>query len=390
MSKNSPDSIRQDITAKIVSALSAGTTPWRQPWKNHPNAGIPANFQSKRRYTGINTLILMCSSLEGDYHSRFWGSSSSVMSQLGGHVKKGEKSTYVTFFKMLPKKNENGSVEKDKKGNDRVIPLLRQYPIFNIEQFQAPTVETLLDGRGAYGVVKGLLGQYDKKNRTSVTTVAELRQIAIKYIAAKDQPTQDATREQIAEAICQGIQQNLASYRADVEVEDVEANYDPADNLMVKSGAVIKHGGNRAFYNVTRDYIQLPNRRFFDTLTDYYQTAFHELAHWTKPEGRVGRSVTIEDQTASYAFEELIAELASCFTLTEVGVPLADSMMPKSQSYLAHWLKTMENDPKYIFTAATQASKIVDYLLTFVGKQNQQFAEDDTDNTDDQLERGVA
>jgi hypothetical protein len=362
--------------------------PWRKPWVNHPNAGIPANFSSKRRYTGINTLILMGASLANNYQSRNWGSSNAILSKIGAHVSKGQKATFVTFFKMLPKKGENGSIEKDNKGNDRFIPLLRQYPIFNIEQCQAPSVETLLDGRGSFSIVKSLLGQYDRKNRTQVTTLAELRQIAAKYLLSKDQPSAEDSRETIAEMINQGIQKNLHSYRADITVEgNVEPDFEPAEILLSACGANIRFGGDAAFYSPIGDFIQIPNKTSFLSLVDFYQTAFHEVAHWTKSENRVGRILSFEDQNQGYAFEELVAEISACFTLMELGVPLAESILPKSQSYIAHWLTTMENDPKFIFSAATQASKVVDFLLEFVGKQNPKSEE--VEETEDQ-EKSVA
>jgi len=71
----------------------------------------------------------------------------------------------------------------------------------------------------------------------------------------------------------------------------------------------------------------------------------------------------------------------------EVGVPMAESTMHKSQGYLSSWLKAMQNDPKYIFSAATQASKITDYLLSFIGKQNQSNCYEDTN---DLIDKDVA
>jgi antirestriction protein ArdC len=394
MSKNSPDQIRKEITERIATAIQSGSMPWRTPWRCHPNAGLPANFQSKRRYTGINTLILMGSALERDYHSRFWGSSSSVLSQIGAHVKKGEKATFVTFFKMLSKKNrDTGAVDKDRKGNDRMVPLLRVYPVFNIEQFQAPTVETLLDGRGTVSVVKALLGQLDRKNRTNQTTLAELKTIAKKY-ASKESLSKAKTREALASLINEGIQEKLRKYRADVVVADAQTDpdFESAERLLTLSGAKIKHGGNRAFYRPSSDFIQLPLKDSFESAVDYYQTAFHELAHWTCPKNRVGRTQQFEDKESGYAFEELVAEMSSCFTLLESGVPLAENMMEKSQQYIAAWLKKMKDDPKYIFAASTQASKITDYLLTFIGKKNPSYNNDRAklDRSVDNNERSVA
>jgi len=51
--------IREKITATVVEHLKAGkVAPWRSPWVGHPNAGLPTNIISNRRYSGINVLLL--------------------------------------------------------------------------------------------------------------------------------------------------------------------------------------------------------------------------------------------------------------------------------------------------------------------------------------------
>lgn len=392
MAYKSADAIRKDITEKIVNAIKQGTIPWRKPWQNDMiNSGLPANFQSKRRYTGINSLILGLVALQNNWSSKFWGTSSSVLKTIGAHVKKGETATYVTFFKMIPIKDENGNVEKNSKGEEKKIPILREYPVFHIEQFQAPTVETLLDGRGKYGIVKALLGQFDKKDRRSVTTIAELRKIAEKHLPRKDQPKKSATREEIAQAIHVGIEAKLKSYFSVAPDVNIDPDFTPAEELLNASRAKITFGGNRACYrHPPHDDIRLPHKKTFESMSHFYQTAFHELAHWTMPDSRVGRVHKFDDSKENYAFEELVAELSSCFLLTEVGVPMAEEMLPNSQSYLASWVKCMENDPKYIFLASSQASKVVDYLLGFVGKQNPEYEDDESGMDTDENAREVA
>jgi len=39
--------------------------------------------------------------------------------------------------------------------------------------------------------------------------------------------------------------------------------------------------------------------------------------------------------------------------------------LQRHAAYLGHWLQGLSRDPKFIFTAASQASKVVDYLLSF-------------------------
>ena len=51
--------IRQRITDQIIESLKSGKLPpWRKPWASDANAGFPTNVASKRRYSGVNPLLL--------------------------------------------------------------------------------------------------------------------------------------------------------------------------------------------------------------------------------------------------------------------------------------------------------------------------------------------
>lgn len=58
-----------------------------------------------------------------------------------------------------------------------------------------------------------------------------------------------------------------------------------ADQLVSSTGAVIRHGGDSAFYTSKDDYIAMPEKeRFVGTKTSgatesYYAVLFHELTH---------------------------------------------------------------------------------------------------------------
>jgi antirestriction protein ArdC len=359
------EEIRKEVTNRIIQAIEAGTPPWRQPWSEGMfGMGLPCNFHSKRRYTGINPLILLWWSIAFNYQSRYWGTANSWLANFGVHVKKGERAAYVTLFRMIPKKI-NGIIQKDTQGKDKVIPIMREYPVFNAQQMTAPSVEILLDGRGTYGIVKALLGQHDKKNRKNVTTKSELLQIAEKYLPANKRPTKADSRESIARQIHEGIDAKLADYLVSSVAESPIPNFAPADELIKATGAKIQHGADKAYYKHKSDQICVPNRNRFVSTATYYETVFHELVHWTEKEGRVGRK-----EGHNYAFGELVAEIGASFICMELGVPLAETMLENSQSYVAGWLKRMGEDTKFIFEAATQASKAVDYILSFIGKQN--------------------
>jgi antirestriction protein ArdC len=139
-----------------------------------------------------------------------------------------------------------------------------------------------------------------------------------------------------------------------------EPDFEPAEALIMATGAKIKHGGKKAFYCHASDSIHVPNKRAFVSMSDYYETIFHELCHWCEKTHRVGRA---KDHT--YAFGELVAEIGACFLSAQLRVPLAEQMLEKSRSYLAHWLEAMGGNTKYIFDAAARASKVADYLFDF-------------------------
>jgi antirestriction protein ArdC len=139
-----------------------------------------------------------------------------------------------------------------------------------------------------------------------------------------------------------------------------------ADAYIRATGAVINHGGERAYYDRVADAIQVPERgRFLGTETSsptesYYSTLLHELTHWTGASNRCDRQFGKRFGDNAYAMEELVAELGAAFLCAELGI----SLEPRADhaAYLDHWLEVMKADKKAIFTAASQAAKAADYL----------------------------
>ncbi|QDU29550.1 DNA primase TraC [Anatilimnocola aggregata] len=152
------------------------------------------------------------------------------------------------------------------------------------------------------------------------------------------------------------------------QVGDVEPDattvpdFGPAEELIVATGADIRHGGERAFYDRLGDYIQMPNRQRFDPPGAYYETLLHELAHFSEP--RIGWS----HEKEGYAMGELVAELAASMLSAELGVPQGESL-ENHAAYLQSWLHSMRSDSSFIFKASTQASKVADFLLSHVKQE---------------------
>lgn len=114
--------VYQAVTDEIVKALESGTVPWRKPWRT-VGGDVPRNLISGKPYRGVNQLLLSLS----DYASPYWLTFKQAQAK-GGKVRKGERSTLVVFWKMLP------VADPDAKNGVKTMPLLRYYRIFNVEQ----------------------------------------------------------------------------------------------------------------------------------------------------------------------------------------------------------------------------------------------------------------
>lgn len=141
------------------------------------------------------------------------------------------------------------------------------------------------------------------------------------------------------------------------------------DAFVSATGADIRHGGERAFYNRLGDRIQMPAEELFcgtDTLSrseGYYAVLVHELTHWSGVEHRLNRTFGKRFGDKAYAAEELVAEIGSAFLCAELGI--TQDVRPDHAQYLAQWLELMKADSRAIFTAAANASRAADYLKAF-------------------------
>lgn len=117
--------LMKEVTERIISQLEKGIVPWHQPW--YGKAGCISGVTGKE-YSLINQCLL---GRPGEWLTF------KQISDLGGKVKKGEKSRMVVFWKMYEKETD----EKDKDGKPKVetIPVLKYYNVFNIDQTEGIT-----------------------------------------------------------------------------------------------------------------------------------------------------------------------------------------------------------------------------------------------------------
>lgn len=151
-----------------------------------------------------------------------------------------------------------------------------------------------------------------------------------------------------------------------------------AQEVIDKSGAIINHKASaRAFYDINEDTITLPLKDQFKTPENYYQTALHELGHWTGHEQRLNRNLeNIKNKKETHAREELVAEITSFMTGSLTG--LGHEPNPNTLAYLKSWSKYIREDPKYLVKACQEADKASKFLLGDLKQELNQMRENIT------------
>lgn len=300
----SPSELRQQITNQIVAALEQNQVPWRRPWRSSPNAGRPANVLSRRTYSGINPLLLELHAEKHGFQSK-WFATFPQWQQLGCTVKR------------RPVGVDAGA------WGCKVI-------------LYKPSTKTVID------------------EKTGDENERDFRLMRTYSVFNAEQVEGEAVEKFLVR---------------ELDEQNVVPNFEPFEELIAATKADIRHGGEKACYyppsplgsfphHTDGDYIDMPERHRFESMAAYYETLAHELAHHS--EVRLGWE-------GSYAMGELIAEMSATFLCQELGVPNGGDLTNHA-SYLQSWIAAMKGDSKFIFQASTQASKVTDFLMSFVRK----------------------
>ena len=305
--------LRKQVNERLIEALSKDILPWRRPWSPARTGGRHRNFVSQRAYSGVNPLLLELHNLKHGFGSSVWLTFNQAkaigctVNKRPDHVPPGQWGCNVVFCKPVTKT----TVDQDTGEEEREsFFMLRSFTVFNIDQVSGPAVDQLRDG--------------------------DLRPV-------------------------------------------IGTDYPTAQALIEASGAKLIHGGDKAFYvrptpeeawpnHTNGDYIMAPERRRFESSETYFETLFHELAHWS--EVRLGW----DHRKKGYSMGELVAEISATYLATELGMPLAD--LDNHAAYLKTWLEGMRESPGFIFGACSAASRVTDYLLGFVQPTEEAVSED--------------
>lgn len=280
--------VYQMVTDRILEELEKGCIPWHRPWRS-----VRAyNRVSGKNYSLLNQLLLKHTGEYASYNQ--WA-------KLGAHIRKGEKSEFVVFWKWQeedsskPKEGETKSAEsgENKKGH----PILKYYRVFHISQVDGvdplkPEQELLFD----------------------TNPIEEAEKLFADYVKRE------------------GIK---------------------VDTMM----------SEQAYYSPASDGIHLPCIKQFECAEEYYSTAFHEVVHSTGHPMRLNRGLkTAAFGSQSYSKEELVAEIGSCYILNLLGIE-TEPCFKNSAAYIQGWLSALKSDRRMLVSAASQSEKAVNFIM---------------------------
>lgn len=104
----------------------------------------------------------------------------------------------------------------------------------------------------------------------------------------------------------------------------------------------------------------MPPFESFRGAHSYNGTLAYELAHWTLHAWRLDRDFWQKRfGDNDYVMEELVAELNAAFCAPILSLFRRSG---RTTGLFAGWLKALKDDKRAIFTAASHAQKVVDFL----------------------------
>ena len=305
--------VEDEIADRIIELLDKGELPpWEKGWRNS-KSGDPVNALTMKPYRGINRWLTLITQQSMGYDDPRWLTYRQAEG-LGGHVRKGEKSTSIIFWKQVSfrqledgdeaqnqahenNKNNGSNGSPPDESRTRTYPMLRSYRVFNLEQTQDCKVKPL--------------------------------------------PPAETTGHdpiELAEAIIAGMP-------------------DPPEMEFYENANYVPH------YQPATDVIRVPRMDRYLNLEDYYNTVFHELTHATGHSKRLDRfSLDANaDNLHAYGREELTAAMGSAMLAAHAGIDA--ELVERDASYIRHWRDTINADKPMIIRSATLAQKAVDLIL---------------------------
>ncbi len=318
------------FTGMMIERMEAmKSEDWKKGWiAGNTVGGLPQNVTG-RNYSGSNSFFLELNTALKGYKTPVYLTFIQAR-DLKAHILQGEKSMPVLYWDVVVHDRNGRKVDyddfkqmpKDQQSMMNVIPFLRAYSVFNLEQTNLPEVNP--------NKYQSLLKRF---------TLPEIRDT-------------------------NGMFSNAA-----------------LDKMFERQSWICpihcdKPSGS-AFYRPSSDEIVLPmkaqfnkgnsNEEIYKDGMEFYSTALHEMAHSTGTVQRLNRLSGDNFGDPKYAKEELVAELTSAMIGNSMGFD--KRILNNNAAYLDNWIGALKENSKFIVSVMADVNKAANMVLEKIDEQ---------------------
>lgn len=318
------------FTGMMIERMEAmKSEDWKKGWiAGNTVGGLPQNVTG-RNYSGSNSFFLELNTALKGYKTPVYLTFIQAR-DLKAHILQGEKSMPVLYWDVVVHDRNGRKVDyddfkqmpKDQQSMMNVIPFLRAYSVFNLEQTNLPEVNP--------NKYQSLLKRF---------TLPEIRDTNGMF--------SNAALDKMFE---------LQSWICPIHCD--------------------KPSGS-AFYRPSSDEIVLPmkaqfnkgnsNEEIYKDGMEFYSTALHEMAHSTGTVQRLNRLSGDKFGDPKYAKEELVAELTSAMIGNSMGFD--KRILNNNAAYLDNWIGALKENSKFIVSVMADVNKAANMVLEKIDEQ---------------------
>ena len=302
----SKEEFRKELAESFAQVLEEKGLEWKKEWHGG-GGGAPQNGVTKSSYRGCNAFWLSLVSMMKGYSDPRWVTMNQIQDfkhtyhpNEKWHLKAGSKATYVEYWYPYDLKEKKAMTWPDYK-------------------------QALKDGRKSE----------EFKYSTRYTPVFNADDV--EGMPALEVPKGDRHPEISEDELIRALSEGMG-----VEI--------------------LNDGGDRAYYSPMQDKIHLPAAESFTSEYAYNATTLHELSHASGHPSRLNRPQGAFFGTAQYAYEELVAEMCSCFMGVNLNAELTPEHLENHKAYVQSWIQDLRDKPETLVKAIRDAQAAANYM----------------------------
>ena len=295
---------REELAEAFAHVLEEKGLDWKKEWRGS-GGGAPFNGITKANYRGCNSFWLSLVSMMKGYDDPRWVTMVQIMDKDNKyhpneqwHLKKGSEASYVEYW----------------------------YP-YDLKEKKALTWDQF-----KYEIKNNGRKEDEFKLSTRYTAVFNAHDV-------------------------EGMPEIPVPQNNDVSVDDLVTIL--SKNMHVQ---IFNDGGDRAFYSPHEDMIHLPTPQSFNSEYAYNATALQELSHSTGHPTRLNRPQGGFFGSEQYAYEELVAEMCSCFMGVELSAEATPEHIDNHKAYVQSWIEAIRDKPDSLIRAIKDAEAAANYM----------------------------